>query len=356
MPRIAKFLPIAATALFAAGCTGESRPSPDSAATLAAPDTTVTLAARSAPELDQVIDRLVADLFPDALEKEVSARWSDVKRSLADGQAKEAHGKYVDLAEWIGGRTAEMENPTGNETREQAATRLVYYMGRHIHDDKQPVPELGRDAAFGVVRPGKAVTIVTPARTAGVALPQGAVSEPIVVLVAQNPKPFKDNCRGPLDTRMCQYPLFYRFESFPVVQRLNRPGRFGVCHVTKGPRKPTDDVHERVALGHSGPPDGSSFSEGARRVDRIELPKPVDVRDFMYCKPDSVDYEVAAAPVTGSPLERAWSALAAAPHAVFAQLGPRTAYATMRVDQGIGGEGHFFDDYNVVDPQSGGDQ
>jgi len=347
MPRTGRFLTIVAAVLLTGACSGDSKPAPDSGA--------VALAA-AGPDVEKVVDRLIADAFPEALEKEAATRWSEVKRMVTGGQAKEAHGAYVDLAEWIAAKTPEMEEPNGKETRERAATRLVYFMGRHVHGDKQPVQDIGRDAAFGVVRPAKAVTIVTPARTAGVALPEGAVSEPIVVVVAQSRTPFKDNCTGPLKTRACQYPLFYRFESFPVGQRLERPARFGVCHVTKGPRKPAHDVHEHVALAHPAPTDPALSSEGARRVDEIEVLKPVDVTDFMYCKPDGVEYDLAQAPAVRSPFDRAWSALAAAPRAILSELGPRTAFATMRIDQGVGGEGHFFDDYNVVDPKSGGDQ
>jgi hypothetical protein len=302
--------------------------------------------AESPAELEQVITSLLKDGFPDELERQADSRWNEVRSKLAAAGPGGTQAAFADFAEWIAANTPAMEQPNGGETRERAAARLVYFIARYVHDDRQPVKEIGSDAAFGVVRPAKAVTIVTPARTAGVALPQGAVSEPIVVVVAQNTKAFKDACRGPLDTRMCQYPLFYRFESFPVVRRLNRPGRFGVCHITKGSRKPTDEVHERVALGHSGPADGSTFSEGARRVDRIELPKPVDVTDFMYCKPDHVEYDLATA------AGQSWLGWASA---VLSHLGPRLAYAR-RIDQGVGGEGHFFDDYNVVDPKSGGDQ
>ena len=343
MPRIAKFLMVTTAGLVISACGGDEKVVPQGSAS--------SLAAKSAPELGQVIDGLIVEAYPEALAKDAGSRWSDVKRTLAEGQTKEAYARFVDLAEWVREKTPEMEQPKGGKTREHVATRLVYYMGRFVHDDKQPVPEIGKDAAFGVVRPGKGSTIVTPNRTAGVALPDGATSEPMVIVVAENPVPFRDSCRGPLETRQCQYPLFYRFSAFPDLPRLNKPARFGVCHVTKGPRKPEGKVHERVALAHSGGQGAKDLPEGARQMEKIRVLKPVDVTDFLYCKPDGVEYDVGAAEGR-SFLGDAWTSVAMASRAAVSAFTPGTAHASMRIDQGVGGEGWpIGGDANVIDPE-----
>lgn len=297
-----------------------------------------------ATPLELAIDELSAAIFPKGLETASGTRWGNIKEKLAAGNVADARAKFAELSAWIYQKVPQMEDLGTGETSQHAATRLVFYMATFVYGTGGTVPDFSSgDVGFGVALPGEAITIVTANQTAGVALPAGAVSVPTVVVIAQNTTTYGE-CEGPLDTSLCQYPLYYAFDAYPHV-RLNLPGRFGVCDESAS-------AHDNLRLAHDLPADPANYSAGATQVEGIEILKPVSASDFLECDAEHEDVATAARERT-SRLGRAWTAVATAARRALAHVAPRPAFAAMRrIDQGVGGEGSFFSNFNSVDPTS----
>lgn len=298
--------------------------------------------------LAQAIDDLIGQAFPRGLKTATQSRWNSVKAKLAAGDTAGARAKFADLAAFIGQKVPLMI-ASSDETTQQVATRLVIYMTSYVSGGPNAsAPAVGGDNAFAVVTPSDALTLVTPLERAGVAFPAGAVNEPTVVIISENTQLYYEQCDGPLVTTRCQFPLFYRFDAFPHV-RLNTAARFGVCHVNDGYRAPDAAQHERTRLAHDLPASPANYSGGATQVEGIEILKLVSVSDFLHCEA-GLGYPLPPkAPVNslGAALHR-FDGLA---RAAASMLSPKSAYAAaMMIDQGVGGLGDFFSNFNVVDP------
>ena len=302
--------------------------------------------------LDQNIRALI-DLFPKGLANSASERWRDIKREVHEGRTERsdmraAKAQLFELSEWVQDKTPRMSNPPNNESKANAATRLILYMSLYVYggpDSPVPAFPAGADNVVGLVTPSRPATIVTPTKHAGVALEARSVRENTIVVITENPTFYPGPCGGPLKTtsRVCQYPLFYTFNEFPH-RLLRKAGRFAVCHVTNGEgntRGPSAAAHLRMRLAHTLPANKADYTPGSltgEQYGNIEI-LPLTTQTFSSCP--GTPYRV----VMNSPLD--WFA-----RAVAWAVTPKSAYA---IDRGGGGESLSFSDFNDVDPDAHSD-
>lgn len=311
--------------------------------------------------LDQSIDQLLA-LFPKDLgardEQRIQqgqnedlnprATWNSIKRKYAAGasnpaQLTAAKKELFRLSDWVTRNAQEMNTPPGGETKIAAAARLVLYMSMYVYggpDTPPPSYTPGADATVGVVTPNAPATIVTPTLHAGVQLESGSVAENTVIVVTQNPTPYPENCSGPLQTKLCQYPQFYTFDMFPH-KRLLKAAKFNVCHVNSGEsRYPLAD-HDRFRLAHAKPADPANYTPGSTIRDQngesIEI-LPLVAQTFSTCTNN-----VYANNSLGGPL----GVMSRFARGLRNLVSPRTAYA---IDVGLGGLSFDTSPFNDVDP------
>ena len=298
--------------------------------------------------LDQEIIAILA-LLPKGLETAATTRWGNVKAKYALGlsdptQMVVARKMVFELSAWVKMKGPDMDPPPFGEPRAAAAARAVLYMAMYIYnspDASPPAYFTGADAVVGLVTPGAAATVVTPTGHAGVAFEAGSVAENTIIVVSQNLSHlFGPNCTGPLDTLLCQYPLFYNFEQFPHT-RLLKGAKFAVCHVSGGgerQRQPLPGAnHDNFRLAHPKPANPADYTPGSTiREDfgeSIEI-LPLISQTFTVC--NDVDYTPEPPPEIIGALSRMGRALAKL-------MTPQPAYA---IDQGLGGESFFFSPFN----------
>ena len=298
--------------------------------------------------LDQSVVAILT-LFPKGLATAATARWENVKRKYAAGlsdpsQMVVAKQMPFDLSAWVNQKSPEMGSPPNNEPKSAAAARAVLYMAMYVYNGPETNPPAfspSADVAVGLVTPGAPATIVTPTLHAGVQLEAGSVAQNTIFVVTQNPTPYPDNCSGPLQTRLCQYPQFYTFDMFPHV-RLLKPGKFNVCHVNSGENRYPLADHNRFRLAHSKPADPGDYTPGSTIRDQngesIEI-LPLVAQTFSTC----VNNAYANNSMSGGPL----GALSGFARGLLNLISPRTAYA---VDVGLGGLSFDTSPFNDVDP------
>jgi hypothetical protein len=287
-------------------------------------------------------------LYPKGLETAATTRWGNVKSKFAAGlsdpaQMATAKQMVFDLSAWVNQKAPNMDPPPNGETRVSASARVVQYMLMYVYSGPTtPVPSYSpeADAIVGLVTADAPATIVTPTGHAGVALEAGSVEENTVIVVSQNLTPYPDNCTGPLQTLLCQYPHFYNFEEFPH-KRLLKPAKFAVCHVNGGTERTPLADHDRFRLAHAKPADPADYTPGSTirelNGESIEI-LPLASQTFVTCPEHTIQYSNAS---IGSGL------LGRLASAVMKTLTPKTAYA---IDQGGGGVSLFFSPFNDVDP------
>jgi hypothetical protein len=332
----AVFLLLAAVAVV--GCTGT-----DSSGTRNMVPTGPSLFASPYPD----IDAQIIALFPTGLETAAGTRWVNVTSKLASGDHVNAEKMFWDLVDWMLKKSERLDDPSGPLTSLGALNKLIGDMYAVVFPG-QPRPGatgLNGDATIGLVLPNAPALIVTPTHQAGIALLAGSVAVPTLVVIDQNPTIFGGACSGPLPTGLCQYPQFYRFQEFPHAHLL-KPARFAICPVTVGDtREPPFGVDNRLRIAHEAPevpsPDGTL-------VDGIEILKLVDVHDFMDCEKSSYVIPPGGIGAARNPMVRGGMFLV---NRMFAAakwvVTPKNAYA---IDQGGGGEGLDFSNFNPVDP------
>jgi len=297
--------------------------------------------------LDQNILQILA-LFPTGLETAATVRWGNVKSKYAAGltdpaQMVTAKQMVFDLSSWVNQKAPNMDTPPNGETRVSTASRAVLYMLMYVYGGPGgtvPPYSPAADAIVGLVTPTAPATIVTPSGHAGVSLDAGSVAENTVIVVSQNLTPYPDNCSGPLQTLVCQYPSFYNFDQFPHVKLL-KAAKFSVCHVNGGTaRRPLAD-HDRFRLAHAKPANPADYTPGSTIRDQngesIEI-LPLITQTFVTCPPETIIYARADAND---------GVLSKFAHKIQDVLSPKTAYA---IDQGGGGVSFFFSPFNDVDP------
>ncbi|MDB4871336.1 MAG: hypothetical protein JWL97_2340 [Gemmatimonadales bacterium] len=293
--------------------------------------------------LDQSVSNLWT-LFPQGLANAGNTRWSNIKRKYTGGQLAEAKQMLVELTAWTQSKTSDMGTPPDGESKTSAASRLVLYMSMYVYaGPNTAVPPFiaSADNVVGIVTPGAPATIVTPTKHAGIQLEAGSVAQNTIIVVTQNPNHYPDNCSGPLETRLCQYPQFYTFDEFPH-QRFLKPAKINVCHVNSGDsRRPLAD-HDRFRPAHTKPADPADYTPGSTIRDQngenIEI-LPLVSQTFSTC----TDNMYAVSSTTKGLLGE----LAQFAAAVGKRLSPRPAYA---IDVGLGGSTMDLSPFNDVDP------
>jgi hypothetical protein len=311
--------------------------------------------------LEDEIQRMIDDLFPKGLETATEVRWETINRDLAKPDPLTARKHLNDLIKWVKLKTGEVTPPSG-ETRQQAAARLVLAMSIYLRDypngSMSSVPAVGGDATFEVVAAGAQATVVTPAEKAGVHIETGSTNEDRIIVVSEDPNPsFNKQCTGPLRTSRCQYPLFYKFESFPNPPMVDgKRGRFAVCLATKGERRTLEyplegggedqAVHEHVRLAKPKPGPGQPKTNGSVIEGDIEILPLVTDRPqlgFTKCERD-IEYP-APTQVSSGLFGRAQRALFAAVDLAGRLITPKDLYA---YDSGPEHWGLFGSPFNAV--------
>lgn len=234
-----------------------------------------------ANSLSDDIDKMIVDFFPRGLETATGTKWATVKLKLAAGDVAGARKHLVDLTKFITLKTGDIEAPAG-ETRQHAATRLVLSMATYVFNGPDaPPPSTGADASYAVLPAGGATTLQTPSQHAAIRVDQASTADDRILVVTQNPDAYPAKCQGPLPTRRCQYPLFYKFEIYPHTRFL-KPAHFAVCMVTTGDRRPLDNpsqegpgiagpVHQRMRLAHNAPVAPTDRTPGGFVEGEIEI-------------------------------------------------------------------------------------
>ncbi|HET7613330.1 MAG TPA: hypothetical protein VFK26_05345 [Gemmatimonadaceae bacterium] len=331
-----------------AGCVVILGACSDSPSALKPAPTTASFLVTPPGNLDQSVLAILS-LYPKGLETAATTRWSNIKSKYAAGlkdpaQMAVAKSMLAELTDWLGKKTPDMATPPDGETRTSATARAVLYMSMYVFNGPAATPPAyspTADAVTGLVTPGAPATIVTPTKHAGVQLEAGSVDETTIIVITQNLTPYPDNCSGPLQTKLCQYPQFYTFEQFPH-KTLLKPAKFNACHINAGEsRRPLAD-HDRFRLAHSKPANPADYTPGSvirdQNGESIEI-LPLVPQTFSTCEGNAYGTET-----IGSASTSMVSRLA---RAVKKIVTPRTAYA---IDLGLGGLSRSFSDFNDVDP------
>jgi probable HAF family extracellular repeat protein len=252
----------------------------------------------------------------------------------------------AELTDWLGKKSPDMATPPNSEPKPAATARAVLYMSLYVYNGPETPPPTyspNADAVTGLVTPGAPATIVTPTKHAGVQFEAGSVDETTIIVITQNLTPYPQNCSGPLQTKLCQYPQFYTFEQFPH-KTLLKPAKFNACHINAGPdRRPLAD-HDRFRLAHSKPADPADYTPGSvirdQNGESIEI-LPLVPQTFSTCENSEYTQEMIA---SGS-----MSLVSRLARAAKKIVTPRTAYA---IDLGLGGLSRSMSPFNDVDPLS----
>ena len=275
------------------------------------------------------VEGLIQALFPTGNETAALQRWDATLKAIAKGDTKIANRHMTQLADFVLKSQAQdrLDDPDGADpmTVNDGVLRLLSLMFGRVYPGQPLPPEnLGGDFVVAVVD-GSHQTVVTPRHYAGVEFPAGAAAEPFLLVIReQSDERWSAPCAGPLQTRLCQYPRFYRIDPFPHVM-LAKKATFGVCVVVDGIRKPSKDIDDRLRLAHDAP--SETPRKGYVTVDGAEI-LPYAQTSFLDCHRRLV--------ITDGLLGFLENLLL-----------PAKAYA---IDMGGGGQSDAFSNFNVVDP------
>jgi hypothetical protein len=314
-------------------------------------------------DLGTEIQTLIATGFPKGQATAIGAMWDKVLRDLAKEPKTTLKGKVVPgnsgrsslakVASYIKLKTGDALPPSG-ETQAHFAARLVLDMSLYVYGGPATTPPVlttTSDVALELVQPGVTTTVVTPAKLAAVVFPSGAVAEPTVVVITPDPAYYPTDCTGPLDTQLCQYPLFYHFNVFPDV-KLGTPAKVQVCHVDAGSNRLPIGDHDGFRLAHEKPVSLADKSAGSTIVGNVEVLALAAMNvtncpangGTIYNPPVSTDFSLQGRLKAAGML--AANGIARAAKYLFV---PKDVYA---IDIGGGGFAEFFSTFGVVDPHT----
>ena len=262
-------------------------------------------------------------------------------------------------AEWIGAVVALLPNPPGPDTA-AARVHALRLVGLVIHAYQvdslaggQTAASRGQatdfinavycvvglpttftgsalsdDGAAGVVTPGAPpTTIVTDTHWAGIQIPTGAVTQPVVVTIVRLP-----DTPGPLLTQLDQYPIYYEFHVTPE-GALAAPVVVGVCL----PNGVTPPDPTRLRVGHNVAP----FTMGSLEI------LPVQPTPFLDC----TNAGLAVAPSGNRLLDFARAGWRRVGPVLASLVGPsRLVAAPLYATAGVGGTTRNFSPFGLVDP------
>ena len=304
--------------------------------------------------LEDFIQAAIDTYLPRGFESAVEARWASVKQRKNAGDMAGAVKQLNTLSLWIDKKTAEITIPAGETvTKEQAAAVIVVNMARWVYDGAAADPQIipNGDVAIEIVPAGAPLSLVVPSAHAAVSWDAGSTAEERIIVVAEDPGSYPGICQGPLPTNRCQYPLFYKVDSYPHLRLIN-PGKVEVCLVTTGDRRPIEyqneetdgPVHERVRLAHNRPANPADYTAGSTidgDIEILPLAAPSEQTELTHC------HEHSDAGLRG--LEKAVHSVM---HLAGRLIAPKNAYA---YDQGPTHDFSFFSNFNAVDPTSAPD-
>jgi len=186
---------------------------------------------------------------------------------------------------------------------------------------------LSGDGAAGVVGPSDTVsTIVNDLLVAGIQVPAGGVTEPVIVTIVRLP-----DTPGPLLTQLDQYPIYYEFHVTPE-GALAAPAVVGVC--VAGDVTPPDLT--RLRVGHNVAP----FTMGS-----IEI-LPLQPAPFLDCS----NVATALAPSGNRLLDFARAGWRRVGPVLASILSPqRLNAAPLFATSGVGGTTKTFSPFGIVD-------
>jgi hypothetical protein len=159
-----------------------------------------------------------------------------------------------------------MDDIESGESPEAAAARLVTYMSLYIFSGPgtDPPPyDPDAESAVGFLTPNQPLTLVTNGGHAGVHFDKGSVDNDRIIVITQDPIHWNGPCEGPLETNLCQYPLYMDIASYPDGPLL-KVGQAAVCHPPVGAEggPPDEETHDRLRLAHTTPDDPDDYVEG----------------------------------------------------------------------------------------------
>lgn len=320
-----------------------------------------SLSTAPTPTLDQDINALIDQLFPARLRPSVRLSWNAIKAEVAKNPTGKPTQKLKLALNTLVGFMRQNETQLTNllgETREHALVRLVLDMLLYVYNGPNtPPPPMAptTDVGLGTVSPTSTqpTTVTTPAKHAAVVFPVGAVTEQTTIIISQDNTPYPANCSGPLDTRRCQYPQFYKFNVFPDV-RLNKPAKVAVCHVNAGTnRRPLPGAnHDNFRLAHDRPANPADYTPGATQEDGVEILPLIHVDPTVMDCSHSSTYGLfmrTRPGALGAMIDRSRWAARLAVHKLGGLLTPKSVYA---IDLGGGGEVMLFSGFADIDPGS----
>ena len=305
--------------------------------------------------LEDFIQAAIDRYLPRGFESAVEARWATVKQKKNAGDMKGAIQHLNTLSLWIDKKTGDISIPSGETvTKQQAAAVIVVNMARWVYDGAAANPQIipTGDVAIEIVPAGAPLAMVVPSQHAAVSWNAGTTAEERIVVVAEDPGSYPAICDGPLPTSRCQYPLFYKVESYPHTKLIN-PGKVEVCLVTTGDRRPIEyqdeetegPIHSRVRLAHNKPANIANYTPGSTidgDIEILPLASPTQQQTGLAQCHEHSDVGLRG-------LEKAAHVVM---HLAGRLVTPKNAYA---YDQGPVHEFSFFSNFNAVDPASGPD-
>jgi alpha-tubulin suppressor-like RCC1 family protein len=220
------------------------------------------------------VEGQITALFPEgaALRDAAIAQAKALRQKVAQNAKSDAQVQALSLVDFtlaafrdgklIGGTTPAVQS---------GVTRLVasIYSVAGLQAPTIPDGSLNADGAAKVIGPGGGA-VVTKTGAAGVVIPPGTFSEPVLVTIEHLPTTPTPGS-GPLPTNLKQYPPYYEYSTSPAIVEFANEVRVGICQVTD-PASPLypPEPHERLRIAHAV---GST----------IEILERVDVSDFLAC-------------------------------------------------------------------------
>lgn len=204
--------------------------------------------------------RLTDETFPDdATGAAAEALATEIVAAADAGDDAAAEAKAYELAELT---LAEFGGGRLPRTAAQLDTYLTDVFGAAgVAVAPLSAASLGSEGIVAVIRPAGG-TFVSASRRAGLQVPAGAVSRPVLLVATR----LADSSAyapgdGPLPTDADQYPLFYEFDLVPDVT-LDADAVLGLCQVTEPASAyyAPDPVFARLQLAHPDPADRTTIA------------------------------------------------------------------------------------------------
>lgn len=291
---------------------------------------------------DAEIHSLIDQLFSAGNEgRAANARFDNIvtllaRATAADDQTAQAH--TLDLVDFTVRKYQQgtLLDPPGDLTTEQAVEKLVNELLCFAGLATLPEDFLDPNSAFALITPTSDTTVRTGDGYAGADFNVGDVSQPILVTITPITSSeyalYGGSLGAPLNTRLDQYPLFFKFSMSPVLPGgFLQPVEVAVCLSDPAALA----IIGRLRLAHNAPDN------------QLEILEPL--------APDSVDLIVNCAGATEiaqrDGVFRLFDLASAVMRPVVRTLLPQELMASsMFATGGVGGTTKTFSPFGAVDP------